>query len=79
MQLGNPSFIYSVKAFQMSSCECGHVVITQQVAARTGSSMAEGSSPMWGYLSFSPLPSADLQPGLHCVCGEGRRSPSHAL
>lgn len=47
-RLGNPSFIYSVKAFQMSSCECGHVVIAQQVAARTGSSMAEGSSPMWG-------------------------------
>lgn len=74
-RVGNPSFIYSVEAFQMSSCMRGHIAIAHRVIAKTGSSMAEGSSPLFGVIHPLLLPSTDLQPGLHCVCGEGRRPP----
>lgn len=49
-RVGNPSFIYSVEAFQMSSCMRGHIAIAHRVVAKTGSSMAEGSSPVFGVI-----------------------------
>lgn len=80
MQSGNPSFICSVEAFQMSSCECGHVVIAHQVVAKTGSSMAEGSSPVFGVIHpLRPCQAQTRSLGCTAFVEKAGIHPVHAL
>ena len=79
-RVGNPLFIRSVETFQMSSCECGHVVIAHQVVAKTGSSMAEGSSPVFGVIRpLRPCRAQTRSLGCAAFVEKAGVHPAHAL
>ena len=79
-RVGNPLFIRSVETFQMSSCECGHVVIAHQVVAKTGSSMAEGSSPVFGVIRpLRPCQAQTRSLGCAAFVEKAGVHPAHAL
>lgn len=54
-RVGNPSFIYSVEAFQMSSCMHGHIAIAHRIVAKTGGSMEKEAVPCLGLSILSAL------------------------